>query len=226
MNYRDFICYDFETTSKYPDTTQPVQIAAVVIHGRKLTIKEGTEFQSLIRPIFDEDECFRLNLDPLTDESIAIHGKTKEMLESAPTIQSVWKNFTEYVNQFNYKNSSFTAPICCGYNIKNFDNKIVNRICSSSPYKLGPYDEKFRCQGLFNPITSIDMYDFMFALMENNQDVNSLSADNLIRGYMGYSTGTAHDAMSDVIMTAELFCRTMTMIRGVASKKKFKDAFK
>jgi hypothetical protein len=69
------------------------------------------------------------------------------------------------------------------------------------------------------------MLDFMFALFENNKDVNSLSADNLVRGYMGYSEGTAHDAMSDVIMTAELFCRTMRMLRTTASRKNFKNAF-
>jgi DNA polymerase III epsilon subunit-like protein len=45
MNYRDYVVYDFETTSANPLRTQPVQIAAVVVHGRKLEIKKGSEFQ-------------------------------------------------------------------------------------------------------------------------------------------------------------------------------------
>lgn len=225
MNYRDFICIDFETTSKYSSTTQPVQIAAVVIHGRKLEVKQGTEFQSLIKPIFDEEECKRLNLDPLTDDAVAKHGKTRELLENAPSLKSVWQNFTQYCKQFNTGTSNFTAPIATGYNIKNFDLPIVQRICASEPYKYGPVNKEGK-QDIFNIITSVDMFDFMFALQEDNPEVHSLSADNLIRGYMGYSKGTAHDAMSDVMMTAELFCRVMRMMRSTAkSKKNFKGVF-
>jgi len=225
MNYRDYIVYDFETTSANPNTTQPVQIAAVAIHGRKLEIKEGTEFQSLMKPVFDKDQCKKLNIDPLEPGAVAVHGKTEEILQDAPSAESVWKNFTDYVNQFNFKGGNWGAPISVGYNIRGFDSIIVNRLCTQKPYKFGPIDDKRGEQNLFNRIHSIDMLDFMFALFENNKDVNSLSADNLVRGYMGYSAGRAHDAMSDVIMTAELFCRTMRMLRNTASRKNFKNAF-
>lgn len=224
MNYRDYIIYDFETTSKYANTTQPVQIAAVVVHGRKLEVKQGSEFQSLIKPIFDENECKRLGLDPLTEEAIAIHGKTREMLENAPPIESVWKNFTEYVKQFNVKGSNFTAPIPVGYNSKKYDDVITDRICSKHPYNLGPVNKDGRAE-LFNAIHSIDVLDLSFMFFENNPEVNSLSADNLVRGHMGYAKGTAHDAMSDVIMTAELFCSYMKSIRYMASRKKLKGMF-
>jgi DNA polymerase III epsilon subunit-like protein len=225
MNYRDYIVYDFETTSANPYTTQPVQIAAVVVHGRKLEIKEGSQFQSLIKPIFDKDKCAKLGIDPLEDGAVAVHGKTEEILQDAPSAESVWKNFIDYVNQFNFKGGNWSAPISVGYNIKGFDSIIVNRLCTSPPYKFGPVDSKRGEQDLFNRIHSIDMLDFMFAMFENNKDVNSLSADNLIRGYMGYSNGKAHDAMDDVIMTAELFCRTMKMLRSTAARKNFKNAF-
>lgn len=223
MNYRDYIVFDFETTSANPLATQPVQIAAVAVHGRKLEIKEGSEFQSLIKPIFDEAECDRLGVDSLQDGAVAKHGKTKEMLEEAPTIQSVWPNFVEYVNQYNYRGGNFTAPIAVGYNIRGFDMKIVDRICGSDPYNLGPTN-KGGGQDLFNKIHIIDLMDLMFIFFESNKDVNSLSADNLIRGYFGYDKGQAHDAMSDVIMTAELFCRSMKMMRGISSRKKFKGS--
>lgn len=225
MNYRDFIVYDFETTSANPNTTQPVQIAAIAIHGRKLEIKEGSEFQSLMKPVFCPKECKKLNIDPLEAGAVAVHGKTEEILMDAPSTESAWKNFTDYVNQYNFKGGNWGAPISVGYNIKGFDSVIVHRLCTQKPYKFGPIDEKRGEQNLFNRIHSIDLLDFMFAFFENNKDVNSLSADNLIRGYMGYSSGQAHDAMSDVIMTAELFCRTMRMLRSTASRKNFKNAF-
>lgn len=225
MNYRDYIVYDFETTSANPYTTQPVQIAAVAIHGRKLEIKQGSEFQTLIKPEFNIAKCKKLGVDPLEDGAVAVHGKTEEILKDAPSAESAWKNFTDYVNQYNFKGGNWGAPISVGYNIRGFDSIIVNRLCTQKPYKFGPIDEKRGEQNLFNRIHLIDMLDFMFALFENNKDVNSLSADNLVRGYMGYSEGKAHDAMSDVIMTAELFCRTMRMLRTTAARKNFKNAF-
>ena len=44
MNYKDIIVFDFETGSRNPEKTQPVQIAAVAIHGRKLTIQPAGYF--------------------------------------------------------------------------------------------------------------------------------------------------------------------------------------
>lgn len=223
MNYKDFLIVDFETSSRLAQATQPVQVASIAIHGRKLEIKEGSDFCSLIRPVFEEEECKKLNLDPLSDEAVAVHGKTKAMLESAPTLKSVWSNFTEYVNQYNFNKSSWNAPVMVGYNIRNFDSIIVDRICCKEPWAYGPKDEKFNCQGLFHPIHSIDLLDLSFVFQENNKDVNSLSADNFLRKYLGAKDkGEAHDAMSDVILCAEYFCRMMRLIRNTSSKIKWK----
>lgn len=228
MNYRDFIILDFETTSKNPYTTQPVQLASVVVHGRKLEIKPGSEFQSLIKPNFNPEECAELELDLLTDEAAAIHGKTQAMLETAPDLKSVWANYKDYVNQHNFNKNSWSAPILVGYNSRNYDSVIVDRICTKEPWAYGPKDEKFNCQGLFQPIHSIDVLDLVFCFMENNKEVNSLSMDNLVRGYLGYqdTVGQAHDALTDVIATAELFCRIMRLIRKTSGQIKWKDGMK
>ena len=209
MNYKDYIVFDFETTSKYPDTTQPVQIAAVAIHGRKLEVIPNSEFQSLIQPIFDEKECAKAGVDPLEDGAVAVHGKTEAMLKKAPSLKSVWANFTDYVNEYNFKKTAWYAPVPVGHNIRGFDLPIVHRICCQEPWGYGPKDKEGRRQSLFNP----------------NKEVNSLSNDNLVRGYMGYSKGEAHDALSDVLMTAELFCRTQKMFRRFVHNKQFKGAF-
>jgi len=225
MNYRDFVVFDFETTSQFPDTTQPVQIAAVVVHGRKLEIKPNSEFQSLIKPIFDKTECEKLNLDPLQDGAVNIHGLTQEKLEKAPSLKSVWSNFIDYVNEYNFRKTAWYAPIAVGHNVRGFDLPIVKRICCDSPWNYGPKDKEGRKPIIFNPIHIVDTLDLMFSCFENDKEVNSLSNDNLVRGHMGYSKGKAHDAMSDVIMSAELFCRTQKMMRQFVARKNFKNMF-
>ena len=67
MNYKDIIVFDFETGSRNPEKTQPVQIAAVAIHGRKLTIQPAGYFESLMRPELDDDKAIELGVDPIED---------------------------------------------------------------------------------------------------------------------------------------------------------------
>jgi DNA polymerase III epsilon subunit-like protein len=224
MNYKDIIVLDFETTSADPLRTQPVQIAAVAIHGRKLEIKPNSEFESLIQPLWGPKTCEKAGVDELQDGAVAVHGKTKAMLKKAPSLKSVWSNFSEYVNEHNYKKTAWFAPIAAGHNIRGFDMPIVNRICNDEPWGYGPSDKKGTKQKLFHPINLIDTMDIMFLLFENDKEVNSLSNDRLVRGHMGYSKGSAHDAMSDVHMTAELLIRTMKWLRTKASKTKWKGS--
>lgn len=226
MNYKDFIVFDWETTSADPLRTQPVQIAAVAIHGRKLEVKPNSEFQSLIQPLWGPKTCEKAGVDELQDGAVAVHGKTKAMLKKAPSLKSVWANFTEYVNEHNYKKTPWFAPIPVGHNIRGFDLPIVNRVCCSDPWGYGPKDKNGTKQKLFHPINMVDTMDLMFCLFENDKEVNSLSNDRLVRGHFGYSKGQAHDAMSDVHMTAELFCRTMRWMRTRAAKTKWKDSMR
>jgi DNA polymerase III epsilon subunit-like protein len=227
MNYNTYVIFDFETTHRNPSTCQPVQLGAVAIHGRKLEIIPNSEFNTLMRPVFDLEECERLNLDPLTQETIDIHGKTAEMLVDAPTPKDAWANFGEYVNQYNRKGDNWFIPIGVGYNNKGYDNEIVRRLCSLPPYDFGPKTDKFPKGTMLHPIKSLDVVDMMFMFMENTKEVNSLSANNLVRGWMGYKDpkGYAHDALADAIMTAEVFIRSMKMIRSACKGRKFKGCF-
>lgn len=224
MNYSDIIVYDFETSSANPQRTQPVQLAAVVIHGRKLEIKPGSEFQSLIKPIFDPVECEKLGLDPLQEGAVKVHGKTQEILEKAPSIESVWPNFVEYTKKHNFKGNSWGLPIICGWNIRGFDNIITQRICGQAPYNLGPLDKNGK-QGIFNPIYCLDMMDISWALFEDNKEINSLSMDRLLREYMGMSQAGAHDAMKDVTDVAKYTIRTLKWLRTKVKTAKFKGCF-
>jgi DNA polymerase III epsilon subunit-like protein len=225
MIYNSYVCLDLETTSPSPRRTQIVQIAAVVIHSRTLEIKPNSEFNSLVQPSFDSGFCEEHDLDLLQDGAVKVHGKTEAMLKKAPSLKSVWANFIDYVNEYNYKGTNWTAPIAMGYNSKSFDFPILDRVMLDDPWGYGPSNKQGDRQDLFNKYYSVDVMDMMFNLFENDKNVNKLSADALVRGHMGYSKGQAHDAMGDVMMTAELFCKTQRDIRGFAKKKKFKDAF-
>ena len=220
MNYRDIIVFDFETGSRNPDKTQPIQIAAVAIHGRNLTPQPDGYFESLIRPVLDDDEAISMGLDPIEDEALAVNGKTREEIAKAPSERTVWKKFTNFVNRYNFKNKPFYAPIAAGYNIVGFDMPIVQRMCEL----YGPIDKKTGKQTLFNKIHRIDVMDTVWMWMENNADVKSLSMDSM-RDLFGISKENAHDALQDVKDTAHLMIRFMKLHRRVAPKITFEKSF-
>jgi hypothetical protein len=66
----------------------------------------------------------------------------------------------------------------------------------------------------------------MFLFFENNKDVARLSADSLIRKHMGWKDkGESHDALGDVIMTAEVLIKSMRLIRKAVGTVKFENCF-
>ena len=220
MNYKDIIVFDFETGSRNPHKTQAIQIAAVAIHGRKLTIQPGGHFESLMRPVLDDDKAIEMGIDPIEDEALAVNGKTREELAKAPQPKTVWKKFANFVNKYNWKKTPYFAPIPAGYNIIGFDLPIVQRLCEQH----GPVDKKTGKQTLFNKIHKIDMLDTVWMWMENNADVKSLSMDSM-RDLLGMSKENAHDAMQDVKDTANLMIAFMKLHRRIAPKVKFEKAF-
>jgi DNA polymerase III epsilon subunit-like protein len=220
-NYRDIIVFDFETGSRYPKTTQPTQIAAVALHGRKLTLQPNGVFNSEIRPLEDE-EAIAAGLDPLQQEALDITGKNREDLRKAPSLKSVWGKFTKWVDQFNFKKTSYYAPIAAGYNINNFDLPIIQRLAEEH----GNVNKEGK-QTVFNMIYKIDLMDMLFLWTENNKDVSRLNMDYM-RDYLGLpetSKANAHDALYDVIDTANILIKFMKFQRSIAGRTKFEKAF-
>lgn len=218
MNYRDIIVFDFETGSTNPHKTQPTQIAALALHGRKLTPKGY--FNSEIRPILDDDKALELGLDPLQDEALEITNKNRKDLAKAPEPKQVWEKFTSFVNKYNYKKTQWYAPIPAGYNIIGFDMVIVNRMCK----EYGPVDKKTGLQTLFSKVYKMDVMDNIFMWTENNPDIKSISMDSM-REIMGLSGDNAHDALQDVKDTANILIKLMKTYRAVSTKIKLEKAF-
>jgi DNA polymerase III epsilon subunit-like protein len=216
MNYNDYIVWDLETTGKDSKTAQIVQIGAACIHGRKLTLKRGSEFNLLCKPLYGE-EAAKAGLEELSDGAIKVHGKTHAILADQPPIETVVKAFISFIKQHNFKGTKWGAPISCGYNQVGYDTPILKREL-----------EKLGIDWPFHPIYHLDMMQQSFVLFENNEAVQSLSADNLIRNHMGYTDPegmSGHDALADVIMTAEYAIKYLNLMRGVCSKTKFAGAF-
>lgn len=230
MNFNNIIVMDYETTSASPRRTQPIQLAAVAIDGRKLEIIPKSIFQSYIKPIPD-DLVKEYGLDVTQEEALNVNKISRADLEKAPNLNVVWAQFTDYVNQFNHKKTKYTAPICAGYNIDRFDSIITERICggqkrftecNKEPYKLGPWNDDRDEQKLFHPRDSIDVMKWIWYWTENNQDVNSISFDNM-RNFFGITKKGAHNAISDTLSVAFLLIRFLKLQRRL--KINFQSGF-
>jgi DNA polymerase III epsilon subunit-like protein len=218
MANRDYIIFDFETGSRNPHRTQPTQIAAIALDGRSFKLKG--EFNSEIQPILDNEKAISLGLDPVEDEALKITRKTREQLEKAPSLKSVWSKFTNFVDQYNWKGEPFFNPIPVGFNIIGFDMIIINRLCK----EFGPWDKDREQQKLFSKVYKIDIMDNVFAWTESDPTVKSISMDSL-RDRMGLSTENAHDALQDVKDSANIFIKLMKTHRAVYQNMNFDKAF-
>lgn len=216
MNTRDLVVFDFETGDKdvslfeRGEGCEPIQIAAVVINARRLTIIG--EFESLMRPLQPE---------LLKDEALAVNKKDRAVLATAPHPEMVWKDFSNFVNKYNFKKTPFFSPIPCGFNIRNFDMPIVNRLCQL----YGPLDKKTGKQGLFSSFNMWDLADDVFRWFENSKALPNSKLDTL-RDYFGISKEGAHDALVDCRTTAEIIIKYMRLYRYMMPKVKFEGCMR
>ncbi len=215
---RDIIVFDFETGGRNPMRCQPTQIAAIALDGRNFKLKG--EFNSMMRPIIDDDEAIAAGVDPIEEGALKVTGQTRSQLARAPLPKGVWKKFCTFVNKYNWKGTPYFAPIPAGFNIIGYDMHIVNRLCK----EYGPWDDKRQQQKLFHQIYKIDVMDDVWLWTEGDPNVKSISMDSL-RERMGLSSENAHDALQDVKDTANIFIKLQKSRRAVYRNMKFEKAF-
>lgn len=215
---RDIIVFDFETGGRNPLRCQPTQIAAIALDGRNFRLKG--EFNSMMRPILDDDKALEAGVDPIEEGALKVTGQTRSQLARAPLPKGVWKKFVTFVNKYNWKGTPYFAPIPAGFNILGYDMKIVDRLCK----EYGPYDDKREGQKLFHQIYKIDVMDDVWLWTEGDPDVKSISMDSL-RERMGLSSENSHDALQDVKDTANIFIKLQRSRRAVYRNMKFEKAF-
>lgn len=211
MIINPYCVFDFETGSKFAETTQPIQIAAVMVDPIKLEIIEGSEFESLIMPVVDEEICKKLKIDMVQDEALQVNGKKLEDLMKAPSLENVWSNFTQYVKSYQKgKSSQWNAPVPVGYNIAKFDMVILSRICK----QYGPWDEKNRQQKIFHPMYYTDVFHTVIDWFENWNQMSSYSQSSFLE-FAGISAENAHDALVDVKNCTKLFIKFKKLYRNI-----------
>ena len=195
-----FLCYDFETSSVDPHTTQILQIAACIIDARSCTIVD--KFDSLVKP---EDE------KTIDSKALEVNKLNLDDLKQAPSITIIFPAFATWISKYNiYKDRSpWGAPISCGWNITNFDNIILNR-----------YARKLRCihgtePNLIHPIISFDCMHTLFWLTYFNNDISSYKLTSILE-YCGISKRElekAHNAIYDVEFCAQLAIKLIKLSR-------------
>lgn len=204
------ICFDLETGSADPYTTQVCSIGAVAIDMNKLDIVHGSEFYSLMKP---ENES------AIEAEALAVNKLTLEELRKAPSEKIVWGSFVDYVKKYRSSNTHWGAPIFTGYNIINFDLVILDRLAKK--YKNVDKDGR---QNIWHRREQIDMIHQVYCWLGYTQQVNSISFDN-VRSYLGMQADQAHNAVSDAKDAAQLFIRFFRLYKEFNTRVKFKDSF-
>ena len=221
------ICvFDFETDGKDPYVCSPVQLACVMIDPEKLDIVPNSEFNINLKPeLLDKDPEHQYDIELLEFHAKAQKSTAIEVLNSwkkFPSQKQSWGQFVNYLDKYHSRSSRrnmFSAPIAAGYNILRFDLPIVDRVAGK--YKNVGKD---KTNNIFHPRDKIDLMHLMFLWFENNNEVKSLSLDNM-RDYFGMSKDNAHDALGDVRDCAEILIRFLRLHRNMASKIKFRDSF-
>ena len=104
--FRDFVAFDLETTDKYVDGCEVVEIAAVRVRDGVIV----AEFQRLVRP--------RVPISPKASE---VHGYTAEVLRNEPFFEEVWPAFRTFVGD----------DVLLAHNGHWFDFPILRRMAGS-----------------------------------------------------------------------------------------------
>lgn len=192
------------------------------MHSQKLTLEPNGTFNSEACPILDDEKAIAAGFDPIEDGALEVTRKTREGLAKQPPVKDVWANFVTWVNKFNYRKSSYTAPIPVGFNINGFDLHILHRYCNL----YGPVDKDGR-QNLFNGIFKVDVMDEFFTWTEHNPDVKkrNLGAVMDFLGMPPKAKANAHDALVDVKNTANVFIKLQKYKREIGVGTKWNEAF-
>jgi len=218
INDKPLICFDFETTSakavgstENPSTCGITQIAAVVIHGRRLEIIGE----------FNRDNIKWHEDDDISDEAFKVTRKDKAFIEkNGYCPKQAWAEFTSFVHEFNPKRSVWGAPIPCGYNINGFDMPLLEKYCQ----KYGPIDNKSGRGCLVSNYMQFDVLNHLFWWFESNAALPNMKLDTL-RDYFGMDKEGAHDALVDVTQTAQIAIKLLRLYRDLHKKIKFAGAF-
>lgn len=203
-----------ETGSKNPNRCQITQIGAIILHPRSLKVVDM--FNQECRLEMNEEKLAALELDPVEEEALKVTRKTVAGLADKPSEAMVWKQFSLFIKKYNPSTGTYKAPIPCGYNIINFDLKIVERAT-----------KMYKTQELFNTHTILDYYQDFKKMTENNAKIVSHKLSDFMDflGVPNKYKENAHDALQDVKNVANCAIKLIHFYREVHNKTDFSKAF-
>ncbi len=209
VSEKPIIVFDYETTGKDRNTCEITQIAAEMIHPRKLEVVGSFNMElSVLEP------------DKIEEDALKITGKTRESIAKGVRPNEAWPTFVNWVNGYNKSKNSWGAPIPAGYNILGYDIPITERYCQL----YGPIDKKRNQQSLVSGYMAFDLLHHFFWFTESLNEPVDNKLPTLCE-YMGLSTENAHDAQYDVSNCSKILIRLLLMYRKIAGTGKFKNSF-
>lgn len=210
---RYVIVFDFETDGKSPADCNIVQIAAVPIDLRNLTILSDDFLEMDVKPN-ELDELGRAGYIEHREDTINWHASIQnksvneivDRWEKGFAEKDAWDEFGRYIKNFNKGGSWDKQAIPAGQNIRGYDLPICERYAKK--YKSLPFSKR----------DVFDLMDFTRIWFLFCPDPPaSLSMDNL-REYFGIDKTGAHDARKDVLDTSHLIVKFLGLHERIAPK--------
>lgn len=225
-NQKKIIVWDLETSSVDPNTCDVFQIAALAVDPIKLQIIPNSTFNVWVKPDDVEKEGYYEQYKSTIDWHAKNFHCTAEVfldkIKNATPEKLAWEQFTQYLSQYHDRqnNQNFhSSPIPAGYNIINFDMKIVERLARK--YKC---TQKDGSQNIFYARDIRDILHIVSLWLSPLDEVKSYSMDN-IRDYFGLTRDGGHEAMKDVEDEAKLLLKFLGLHNQLAQKISFKNVF-
>lgn len=222
---------DYETSSRNPHNTQPIELAACIIDVKSLSIVDDSFFFSLLKPEFDDEKAKAKGFAPVEDDALNINKITREELADAPSPKQVWKDYTNYIKKFTKGKGVWNSPHVAGYNSAQFDDVIDLRMCEL----YGPKPDDRKQIPIYHPV-SFDLLPIVHSMF-NHLKINSqnkMGMDSL-RTYFGMDNTMAHRGLKDVLDCSFLFIKYLRLMKSIESgtieltkgkKIKYEDSFK
>lgn len=207
--------YDLETSGIDPYSCEPLEIAAIMVDIQTWTPKENGQFGPiLVKPS---------SWDNVSQKALDVNQLTKEEIMDSGLEQNIAiKQFVDFCRSFAKTSSKWDAPYSGGYNVRGYDNIIMNRMCQEHKYV-----DKDNSQLLFHPSVCFDLMDLMRFWFFNIDDGPSGYSLTAVCEFFGVKTDNAHEAMADVKMVVTLLKRMMDFHKKLNAKyvDKFKGSF-
>lgn len=214
---RYVIVFDFETDGKSPADCNIVQIAAVPIDLRNLTILTDDIFNidvcpdELVKKLAagERGDYIEAHEDTINWHAMIQNKNVSEVVdrwEKGFAEKDAWEEFARYIKNYNKGGKWDQVAIPAGQNIRGYDLPICERYAKK--YKALPFSKR----------DVFDLMDFTRAwfLFCPNPPA-SLSMDNL-RDYFGIEKDGGHDAKKDVLDTSRLITKFLGLHERIAPK--------